>query len=191
MTTTRAHLGTEAAPIEPALSAFRTPVRGHAFAARTPEQEPPHPGQPARLVPEPGNPADPHAVAVWVDDGRAQWRIGYLDRGVAARIAPRLREGLRISARVDGWAVEPEGRWHRPLVLLRPEARQDSLEGPLREALARAGAERRRQQLADRAAERRSGARGGGVWGRPPGVTRRTLTAARSGSTRTSESRGG
>jgi hypothetical protein len=182
MTTTHAHLGTEAAPIEPALSAFRTPVRGHAYAARPPQEQPPHPGQPARLVPEPTNPADPHAIAVWVDDGGAGWRIGYLDRGVAARIAPRLRDGLRVSARIDGWTSEPEGRWHRPLVLLRPEARQDTLEGPLREALARARAERRRPRPDDRVPERGAGSPGGRVWGRPPGVTRRTLGAASSAS---------
>lgn len=166
MTTTHAHLGTEAPTIASALPSFRTPVRGYAFAPRTPEQPPPYPGQPARLVPEPGNPADPHAVAVWVGEGTAAWRIGYLDRGVAARVAPRLREGLRVSARIDGWVTEPGGRWQRPVVLLRAEARQDTLEGPLREALARA---------------RHRGS--GGVWGRPPGVARRTLgpvTTARS-----------
>lgn len=175
MTTTHAHLGTEAATIEPALPAFRTPVRGHAFAARPPEQPDPHPGQPARLAPEPGNPADPHAIAVWVADEQGEWRIGYLDRGVAARLAPRLREGLTVSARVDGWTSEPEGRWQRPLVLLKPEARQDTLEGALREALQRAQQQRRREER---------GAAGGRVWGRPPGVTRRTLGPAPTAATR-------
>lgn len=193
MTTTHAHLGTEAAIIEPALPAFRTPVRGHAFAARHPEHQPPHPGQPARLVAEPGNPADPHAIAIWVGDERAEWRIGYLDRGVAARVAPRLREGLRVSARIDGWTAEPDGRWHRPVVLLRPEARQDTLEVPLREALARSRAERRREQGVDHpASEGRPRERGGRVWGRPPGVTRRTLgTAGTTGAGGTATSRRG
>jgi hypothetical protein len=173
MTTTHAHLGTEAPTIDPALPPFRTPVRGHAYAARAPQHGPPHPGQPARLVPEPGNPADPHAIAVWVGEEPAAWRIGYLDRGVAARVAPRLRRGLRVSARVDGWAAEPEGRWQRPVVLLRPEAQQDTLEGPLREALARASSPGR----AGPVARARDG--GGRVWGRPPGVARRTLPAPR------------
>jgi hypothetical protein len=177
MTTTHAHLGTEAPTIDPALPPFRTPVRGHAYAARAPQHGPPHPGQPAWLVPEPGNPADPHAVAVWVGEEPAAWRIGYLDRAVAARVAPRLRRGLRVSARVDGWSLEPEGRWQRPVVLLRPEAQQDTLAGPLREALALARA------TAGPTASTPPGG-GGRVWGRPPGVARRTLPAPRTAATR-------
>jgi hypothetical protein len=130
----------------PALPAFRTPVRGHAYAPRPDDAPPPHPGQPARLVPEPANPADPHAIAVWVDDDLRRWRIGYLDRGVAARVAPRLRDGLTLTARVDGWVQEPEGRWKRPVVHLLPE---------------------------------QPPARPNGVWGRPPGVSRRRISGSR------------
>ena len=98
---------------------FRTPVRGHAFASRPGTARDPHPGMPALLVREPGNPADPLAVAVWVEDGTVPWRIGYLDRGVSARVAPRLDRGQRFDARLDGWSAEPEGRWRRPVLLLR------------------------------------------------------------------------
>jgi hypothetical protein len=104
------------------IRAFRTPVRGYAFAAPPPGGERPAPGLPAELAREPDNPADPLAVAVWASptDG-ARWRIGYLDRGVAARVAPRLDAGSRVRAQLDGWSAEPEGRWRRPLLLLLPD----------------------------------------------------------------------
>lgn len=145
------------------LPTFRTPVRGHAFAPRRPESPDPSPGETAELVREPANPADPHAVAVWVGEGPERWRIGYLDRGVAARVAPRLRNGVVLSARIDGWTPEPQGRWRRPVVLLRAE--------PSDPAGARPGSPRAGP-----------GAPPPGVWGRPPGVRRRPVpTGARPG----------
>lgn len=118
----RASLPVERRTSQPRLRAFRTPVRGHAFAAPPDGGSAPEAGLRARLAREPRNPADPFAVAVWVDDGSAQpWRIGYLDRGVAARVAPRLDEGLAVEVCVEGWVPEPEGRWHRPLVRLVPD----------------------------------------------------------------------
>ncbi len=107
---------------EPSLRAFRTPVRGHAFAGHPSGAASLRGGEAASLVREPANPADPLAVAVWVDAGGTPWRVGYLDRGVAARLAPRLDRGARLSARIDGWVTEPDGRWHRPLVLVVPES---------------------------------------------------------------------
>ncbi len=99
---------------------FRTPVRGSAFAAvPPPEAAPLTPGTAVRLLREPENPADPMAVAVWILEGdRPRWRLGYLDRTVAARIAPRLDAGADIAATVDGWVDEPGGRWRRPLLRL-------------------------------------------------------------------------
>lgn len=100
---------------------FRTPVRGHAFAGVPTDAGTVEPGRQASLVREPGNPADPLAVAVWVDaaDGRP-WRIGYLDRLVAGRLAPRLDAGTAIQAEIDGWVPEPDGRWRRPLLRVIP-----------------------------------------------------------------------
>jgi hypothetical protein len=113
---------TTSTPVMIPIRAFRTPVRGYAFAAPPPGGERPAPGLPAELAREPDNPADPLAVAVWASpsDG-ARWRIGYLDRGVAARVAPRLDAGSRVRAQLDGWSEEPEGRWRRPLLLLLPD----------------------------------------------------------------------
>lgn len=100
---------------------FRTPVRGHSFAARPPDAEAPRAGQAARLVRESGNPRDELAIAVWVGGRSGPWRIGYLDRAVAARLAPRLdHAGLRLDVRVTGWQPEPDGRWQRPVVELVP-----------------------------------------------------------------------
>jgi hypothetical protein len=115
----------------PALRPFRTPVRGHAYAAAPPDSSAPQPGTRARLAREPANPADPLAVAVWVAGGKDRaWRIGYLDRGVAARVAPRIDDGLVVDARLDGWVAEPDGRWRRPVVLLLPQ--EESQDGPQR-----------------------------------------------------------
>lgn len=99
------------------LRPFHTPVRGHVFAHRPPagarlERTP------LTLRPEPDNPADPHAVAVWADGGGEPWRVGYVERAVAARLAPHIQgdahRGLEIT--FAGWWEEPEGRWRRPVV---------------------------------------------------------------------------
>lgn len=101
---------------------FRTPVRGHAFAASPPGDTPLTPGAALRLVREPNNPRDTFAIAVWTapEPGSTDtpWRIGYLDQLVAARLAPLLDDGQRIDAHVDGWVTEPLGRWQRPLIRL-------------------------------------------------------------------------
>lgn len=155
----------------PVTRPFRTPVRGHAFAARTPGAADPAPGQLARLVREPGNPADPYAVSVWVADATGRWRLGYLDRGVAARIAPRLDGGMRIAAQVEGWTPEPEGRWHRPLLVILPDAgdtsprTQPNTASPSRE---------------DPSTAPQRPAHEAGLWGRPPGVSRRIVRRATS-----------
>jgi hypothetical protein len=145
MTTHGTRLTTAGRRPDVALRPFRTPVRGHAFAARPPGVQAPHPGQVARLEREPDNPADRLAVAVWAEHDGAWWRVGYLDRGVAARIAPRLDRGLRVDARVDGWVAEPRGRWRRPVVLLLPDGVRPFATGPAPGRRApRAGGARRR-----------------------------------------------
>lgn len=100
---------------------FLTPVRGHAFASAPPGVAAAvRHGAAARLVREPDNPADPLAVAVWATDGGTSWRIGYLERAVAARVAPRLDDGATVTATLAGWWDEPTGRWTRPVVALQP-----------------------------------------------------------------------
>jgi hypothetical protein len=136
---------------------FRTPVRGHAFATPPPRAARLAPGQPAWLRREPANPADPSAVGVWVRDPAGWWRIGYLDRHVAARLAPVMDRGRAIRAEVAGWTDEPEGRWRRPLLQV---AAQD--------ARPWSG-----QQASTRAAP--PSPRGAGLWGRPPGTQRRRV----------------
>lgn len=113
---------TIAAPPAPRrlLRAFRTPVRGHVYAPRPPDADQHIVGATIRLMREPGNPADPYAVAVWVSEPRGAWRIGYLDRSVAAWIAPRLDLGLAVDGTLEGWVSEPDGRWHRPLARIGP-----------------------------------------------------------------------
>jgi len=128
---------------------FRTPVRGHAFAGPAPE-EALAVGRAVELLREPANPADPLAIAVWSeDDAGRRWRLGYLDRTVAATLAPRLDDGTRITGVLDGWIEEPDGRWERPLV---------RLEVPTSGATTAASDTVR-----------------AAVWGRPPGVRRRRV----------------
>lgn len=99
---------------------FLTPVRGHVFAAVPARAAPVHHGAPAHLVREPANPADPLAIAVWADGDGVAWRIGYLERAVAARLAPRLDAGTVVTATLAGWWDDPTGRWRRPVVALQP-----------------------------------------------------------------------
>lgn len=147
------------------LRAFRTPLRGHAFAVPPEERAALDERAPVRLRREPGNPADPLAVAVWTEAGpEGSWRLGYLDRGVAARIAPRLDDGLELEGRLEGWVAEPRGRWLRPLLRLEPPT-PEPLE-PRSDAATTAPAPRRLPRLPGverRVLGRRSGSRRGGV----------------------------
>lgn len=111
---------------------FRTPVRGHAFAAAPCGAETLTPGTALQLVREPNNPRDPFAIAVWRSaDATPPWRIGYLDQLVAARLAPFIDDGGSISVTFDGWVTEPEGRWQRPLIRLQiaTDGELDDLDG--------------------------------------------------------------
>jgi hypothetical protein len=107
--------------MRPSLPDFHTPVRGYAFAAVPPPRSAVlDAGTPVALIREPENPADPLAVGVWLlERGEPRWRLGYLDRTVASRIAPRLDAGAELEAVLDGWVEEPDGRWRRPLLHLR------------------------------------------------------------------------
>jgi hypothetical protein len=186
MTSYRDRLTSSTPPSEVALRPFRTPVRGHPFAAPPPGAQEPHPGQRAQLQREPRNPADPLAVAVWTEDGAGWWRVGYLDRGVAGRLAPRIDRGQAIDARIDGWVPEPQGRWRRPVVLLLPEG-EPSGSGPRAAGPPALAAEDPPPALAAEdpppalaaedpppalAAEDPPPAR---LWGRPPGATVRPV----------------
>jgi hypothetical protein len=100
---------------------FHTPVRGYRYAPRPPGAAHPQAGQGVGLRRETGHPRDPWAVAVWIrsHDG-VPWRVGYLERAVAARLGPRLDAGERIASRVAGWAPEPDERWWRPVIVVEP-----------------------------------------------------------------------
>lgn len=96
---------------------FRTPVRGYRFAARPPGADHPGRGQGVLLHHEHGHPMDEWAVAIWTRSAQGiPWRIGYLERSVAARVGPRIRSGTRVIGTVVGWMTEPGGRWRRPVI---------------------------------------------------------------------------
>lgn len=136
----------------PVTEDFATLVRGYGFAAPPPGWPGPREGDPAELVREPANPRDPLAVAVWLTAG-TPWRIGYLDRAVAARLAPRLDAGQPYRAELAGWVEVPETDRSRPLVRVR------TVELPSEGALA--------------------DGRGPSLWGRPPRSSRRIVTPGR------------
>ncbi|MFP4634573.1 MAG: HIRAN domain-containing protein [Nitriliruptoraceae bacterium] len=147
-----------------ATETFRTPVRGYPFAAAPPGIAAPGRGQVASLVREPANPADPHAIAVWVEPSDAvPWRIGYLDRFVASRLAPLLDSGQQLSAAIDGWIHEPDERWQRPLLRI--------------SAPAQSTGRQRSQDGQDAAGAEDEDAVAPGLWGRPPGVRWRSVAA--------------
>jgi hypothetical protein len=139
---------------------FHTPIRGYAFAAVPPPTDAAVvEGAPVILLREPENPADRLAIGVWLTHaGRPRWRLGYLDRTVAARIAPRMDAGARVEGAIDGWVEEPQGRWRRPLLHLRIEA------APRADGDA---------VVSEQSARRRSLGR------MPPGVTRRRVLRRR------------
>ncbi len=95
---------------------FTTPVRGHRYAGRPPGITGLRDLEALRLVREADNPRDPLAVAVWGRAGEVRWRIGYLERAVARRLAPRMDRGLALDVTPAGWLPEPAGRWQRPAV---------------------------------------------------------------------------
>ncbi|MDR7470898.1 MAG: single-stranded-DNA-specific exonuclease RecJ [Armatimonadota bacterium] len=88
------YLGGELRGVEEAVS-FHTKVAGVTFEGR--QSVIPHvrPGQRLRLVREPANPHDPHAVAVCTEDGQ---HLGYLSARLAGRLAPSMDAGTRYQA---------------------------------------------------------------------------------------------
>lgn len=150
----------------PRLRPFRTPVRGYAFAAPPVSDHRLAVGLEATLAREPTNPADSLAIAVWVHDTTTHpWRLGYLDRAVAARLAPRMDAGTDVRACLDGWVAEPGGRWQRPVLLLLPVAATSSASEPSEPSgFSEPDAGRGRSVQGLPAA-----------WNRPPGVRRRRI----------------
>lgn len=120
----------------PGFVPFHTPVRGYRFAARPPDAEHPRPGQRVGLVRERAHPVDPWATSVWLRSGDGTpWRIGYLERAVAARLGPHLDRGEPVRAEVAGWQAERARPWRRPVVLVQPDANRGTgvrNAGPLR-----------------------------------------------------------
>ena len=63
------------------------------------------PGKPLRLVPEPDNPYDPNAVAVWDADQRLH--VGYVPREKASDVAFRINSGEHLQC-LTMWEVLDE-----------------------------------------------------------------------------------
>lgn len=75
--------------------AFHTKVVGVTFEGRQALVPQVRPGERLRLVRDPANPRDPHAIAVCLQDGR---QTGFLRAGLAARLAPAMDAGARYRA---------------------------------------------------------------------------------------------
>ncbi len=130
--------------------AFTTPIRGHGFAGRPPGVAGLRDVDVLRLEREPDNPRDDQAVAVWARASGTPWRIGYLERSVARRLAPRLERGESLEVVAAGWMPEPNGRWQRPAVRVRPQVKADSVSEDRLDGHERAG---RQHPLDDRAVD--------------------------------------
>lgn len=55
---------------------------------------------PVRIIPEPENPYDPNALAVYVAHDGAIYHVGFIPRDLAAQIAPHL-EGEAVMATIQ------------------------------------------------------------------------------------------
>ncbi|HKV43974.1 MAG TPA: single-stranded-DNA-specific exonuclease RecJ, partial [bacterium] len=78
-------------------AALYTKVVGVTFAGRQEALAALRPGDPLRLVREPANVHDPHAVGVLAPDGR---QLGYLRAPLAGRLSPSIDAGARYRATV-------------------------------------------------------------------------------------------
>jgi hypothetical protein len=66
------------------------------------------PGSTLLLRPEPDNPHDGNAIGVWDQSGTMQ--VGYLDRQIAAELAPDMRRGRGLGAFVlQEYRLRPDG----------------------------------------------------------------------------------
>lgn len=75
--------------------AFHTKVVGVTFEGRQATVASVRSGEALRLVRDPGNPRDPHAIKVCLGDGR---QLGFLRAALAARLAPAMDSGARYTA---------------------------------------------------------------------------------------------
>ena len=71
-------------------------VAGVSYRREALQQEVFRPGEAAELAPEPSNPHDPNAVAIW--DAGHRHQVGYVPKELAPEIAARLRGGDQIRA---------------------------------------------------------------------------------------------
>jgi single-stranded-DNA-specific exonuclease len=150
--------------------AFHTKVVGVTFGDRQRVLAGVRAGERLRLVRDPGNPHDPHAVQVCRADGR---QVGFLRAALAARLAPAMDAGARYAAS----ATSLTGGGDRPWGLnihIRREALWAGDAEPSGTAL---GAARSRQALIDHLAAT--------VYrGRPLSATQREILSAVAGDVR-------
>lgn len=62
------------------------------------------------IVPEPANPYDSNALAVWaVTDAGERVQIGYVPRNLAAEVAPHVQGQRMIPGEIVGWQGGEDG----------------------------------------------------------------------------------
>jgi hypothetical protein len=84
------------------------------------------PGQPLELTPEPWNPHDRNAVAIW--DAAHRHQVGYVPRDLAPYIAGRFRRGDRLRAMCLAEFVHRSGKRCGLRVLIAPATLRLDLE---------------------------------------------------------------
>jgi hypothetical protein len=97
----------------------RVDVRHFCSCVQTAERAGRHYG--VDLLPEPENPHDRNAIAVYGHVGRASWKIGYLDRDTAKEITNDvLKKGLTITAELYSIWLGYDGYCDVNVIVLAP-----------------------------------------------------------------------
>ncbi|MDR7550746.1 MAG: HIRAN domain-containing protein, partial [Armatimonadota bacterium] len=106
--------------------AFHTKVVGVTFEGRQMILPQVQPGERLRLVRDPTNPHDPHAVKVCRRDGG---HLGFLRAPLAARLAPAMDAGGRYVATAVGLTGGGDHAWGLNILVEREEPRSEGAEG--------------------------------------------------------------
>lgn len=102
--------------------AFHTKVVGVTFEGRQALLPLVRSGEPLRLVRDPRNPRDPHAIQVCLGDGR---QLGFLRAGLAARLAPAMDAGARYAAIATALTGGGDRAWGVSIQVHRATAGED------------------------------------------------------------------
>ncbi|MGQ0568691.1 MAG: single-stranded-DNA-specific exonuclease RecJ [Armatimonadota bacterium] len=109
--------------------AFHTKLVGVTFEGRQALLPLVRAGDRLRLVRDPGNPRDPHAIKVCVDDAR---QLGFVRAELAAHLAPAIDAGARYTATATALTGGGDRAWGLNILVERDAIRSGAVDEPLR-----------------------------------------------------------